>query len=257
MTTGDALLLLRSHPSDRPFPPVPTREQVCRIQMSFQGLTVTLAGGPIAWFEAALCCLSAADRQVVYAAKQGAGDTHALILFTAGVALYPEANQPYQAYQCPNYETHPADFVALVEEVRRAGFIPAVFFDERESESSRLMPLAIAALKTSTVRDLNQDVIFVPGFDGVFYGWAPAQITAWGTTARSAGALYLAMEHNTAHIPLGNGPADYAPGGAMAWCDTILSEFDPWGAGGSPGDGIRGRPLSPASRVRRVHLGPR
>lgn len=218
--TGEELLLLRTTQAG-PFPPVPTREQVCRVQMSFQGLTVDVGQGPIGWFEAALCCLNVGQRQTVYAAKHAAGDTHALVLFTAGVMLYPEPNQPYQNYQCPNYEAHPDQFVALVEEVRRAGFIPAVFFDERQAEASRLMPLAIFALQHgSSERDLNQDVIYSPGFDGVFYGWdPPSLITDWGRTARRLGAHYLALEFNTGHIPQ-EGGVDVTP------FDALLIEFE-------------------------------
>jgi hypothetical protein len=246
-------------------PPMPTRAQVCGIRMSFQGLTVPvveetgypwITAGPLPWFEAALVCLGPRNRTLAYAAKHAAGDTHALICFSGGMPLYNEPNQLYQRYQAPDFEHDTAAFVALVKEVRVAGFIPAVFFNEVQSESTRLMPLAIAALKSADVRDLNQDVILVPGFDGVFYGWPPAQITAWGHGARIAGAFYLAMEHNTAHIPLGNGPADYAPGGGMDWCDTILSEFDPWGVGGSPGDAvwqIAGRLLGPAYKRLRTN----
>ncbi len=218
--------------------------------MSFQGLTVNLASGPIPWFEAALCCLSPADRQVVYAAKRAENDTHALVFMTAGVPLYPEANQPYVAYQCPNYEADPAAFVALVEEVIQAGFVPCVFFQEDQPVSTRLLPIAIAALKASAKRDLNADVLLVPGFDGVWYGWLAADIIAWGRlAAQFAPNGYRAIEHNTAHLPLGNGPADWAPGGPLDAFDVVLSEFDPWAAGTPAGDAvwqIAARLLGPA-----------
>jgi hypothetical protein len=227
----------------KPMPAVPTRAQVCSVQMSFQGLTVNLpdmGGGPIGWFEAALCCLTAKDRQVVYAAKHLAGDTHALIFVTNGMPLYNEPNQPYQAYQCPDYSTDHAALEALTEEVIREGFLPAVFMREDEGESTTLIQIAVNVLRTAAAGDLTQYAIFVPGFDGVFYGWNPPDITNWDVIARANGARYLGIEHNTGHIPVGNGPADYAPGGAMTGYDTILSEFDPWGQPGFPalaGDG--------------------
>jgi hypothetical protein len=237
------------------FPPVPTRAQVCGIRMSFQGLTVDVGAGPIGWFEAALCCLSPAQRQIVYAAKHAAGDTHALVFFSAGVPLYPEANQPYADYQCPNYEANPAAFVALVAEVRQQGFLAAVFLQENQDVSTRLLPIAVKALQGAAVRDLTQDAIFVPGFDGVFYGWTPEQVVAWGQLFRSICPHgYLGIEHNTGHIPVGEGTADWAHGGRMDPFDVVLSEFDPWGPGRPSlvaGDGvwqIAARLLGPAYR---------
>ena len=66
-------------------PAIPTRAQACSIQMSFQGLTVDLVpeaatpwvvAGPTPWFEAALAALGPVNREIVYAAKHAAGDTH-------------------------------------------------------------------------------------------------------------------------------------------------------------------------------------
>ena len=218
----------------KPFPPVPTRDQVCSVQMSFQGLTVDLGTGPIGWFEGALCCLTPAQRRIVYAAKHLAGDTHAIIEVQHGGPLYPEPDQPYADFQCPDYTTDHAALEAITEEIIRAGFIPCLFMKEDTAEvSTDLIQIAVNVLRTAAVGDLTQYAIFMPGYDGVFYGWAPPNITNWDVIARANGARYLGIEHNTGHIPLGNGPGDYA-GGAMSGFDVILSEFDPWGQPGFP-----------------------
>ncbi len=58
------------------------------------------------------------------------------------------------------------------------------------------------------------------------YDWLPEHVEAFGKLFRSVLPNgYLAIEHSTGHIPLGNGPADYEHGGMMSTYDTILSEF--------------------------------
>ena len=59
------------------------------------------------------------------------------------------------------------------------------------------------------------------------YDWSVAQISAFGALFRQLLPNgHLAIEHTTGHIPVGGGPADYAPGGAMSAYDVILSEYD-------------------------------
>jgi hypothetical protein len=213
--------------------------------MSFQGLMAPLASGTIPWFDAALACLSVADRQTMYATKHAAGDTHATIIVTNGVPLYPESGNPYTTYQCPNYGAEMASLIPLVEEVITAGFIPALFMQEDQPSSTALVQAAAAALKGAPV-DLNPYVIYSPGYDGVFPEWSPANITAWASLARAAGAQYLAIEFDAGEIPLGNGPSDYAPGGAMNGFDTLLGEFDNYPTLGDREFQILGRLLGPA-----------
>ena len=59
------------------------------------------------------------------------------------------------------------------------------------------------------------------------YGWSPQQIDTFGKTFRQLCPNgYLCLEHTTGHIPVGNGEADWAPGGIMQSYDVLLSEFD-------------------------------
>lgn len=60
------------------------------------------------------------------------------------------------------------------------------------------------------------------------YGWTPDQIEAFGAQFRALCPTgYLAIEHSTGHIPLGEGPTDWTPTGRMKDYDVLLSEFDP------------------------------
>jgi hypothetical protein len=93
-----------------------------------------------------------------------------------------------------------------------------------------LQPLDGADPSSDDARDLTQYILFCPGYDGVFYGWGNNPndcVEAFGKLFRSILPNgYLAIEHTTGNIPIGNGPADYAPGGSMQNFDVIFSEFD-------------------------------
>jgi hypothetical protein len=230
-----------------PLPNPPTRSQALAIHDSFNSLTVQLSSGSIPWFDAALSSLSsAADRQAVYAAKKANGDTHAIVYFTPGGALYNEPNQPYQNYQMPDYVSNPAPFVALVQEVIRAGFTPMVFLlEDTEANTEGYLAHAVSALQGATP-SLLPYVTFNPGFDGIFYGWPPAAVTKFGAYFRTLVLNgVLTMEFNTAHIPLGNGPADFTPTGAMKDYDGVLAEFDLWPMVGDGEWQILGRLFGP------------
>jgi hypothetical protein len=219
------------------FPPVPTRDQVCGVSLSFQGLTVTTNQfGTLPWFEPALCALSdPADRQRVYEAKKSAGDTHCIIEFDEGGFLYNEPGQPYQNVQVPNYESNPASFLSLVEEIILAGLTPIVVFNGDNGDAMadgypnalRQLPILVNLLASSKFADLNQYVLYGRLWDGVFYGSSPANIQAFGTAFRQLLPNgYLAIEFNVGHIPTGGGPSDYAPNGSMVGYDVIMAEFN-------------------------------
>jgi hypothetical protein len=222
------------------FPPVPSRDQVLGINLQFQGLRVTTAQyGELPWFEAALAWLTPADRQAVYSAKHAVGDTHCIIALPSGPPLYDEPNQPYSADRFgPLDWTHgntamDPQFVALVEEVILAGFTPLIFLGGDAGDvqgfpiAMAQLPLVTNALAQSQYGDLNLYVVKIPGWDGVFYGYTPQHVQQYGDYARQLSPNgYVGIEHNTGHIPVGNGPADYAPGGMMSNFDLVMSEFD-------------------------------
>lgn len=219
-----------------PLPPAPTRDQVCNIKLSFQGLTVTLSHngmGPTPMFEACLAWLPAVDRQALYAAKHAAGDTHCIIDVPVGAPLYDEGGQPFGPDNFPALDwtngltALTPDFINLVVEVIMAGFVPAIFMDETQANSIVELPLVLNALKAYPGVDLTQYCIVMPGWDGVWYGWQPQQITDWVNLARSiAPNGYFGIEMQPRIIHLGGGPADWVyPTGGLSGFDTLLHEW--------------------------------
>lgn len=234
-------------------PAIPTREQVCSLRTSLQGLTYhTTQFGPIpAWFYAALV---PADRAIARVAHRAAGDTHIIVpiseAYRESGTLWPEELK--QGY---DYTSDLDALRAILTEVISDGF----FVD---------LPLAGDGLSTGTgyndpvgrtygyewllsnltriitsLRgdgtperpDLTPYILFRPGWDAVFYGWGrpgevpdqqPTRVNAFGRLFRSLLPQgYLAIEHTPGNIPCGEGGSDYAPGGLMCNYDTILSEF--------------------------------
>lgn len=222
----------------QPLPPVPNREQVCRVHTTFQGLTVATAQfGSLPWFGAALSWLTPQDRQAVYAAKRAAGDTHCELVLSGS---YTEPGQAYQNIPGRDLSSDLSALVALVDEIVRAGFTPMLFLagdgqsnpaggynDPVGQTYGHQWLMAHLSAVTESLGDLCAYVLFLPGFDGIFYGWDPAQVAAFGVRFRELLPNgYLGIEFNTGHLPVGNGPGDYAPGGPMQAYDVIVCEFD-------------------------------
>ena len=209
-----------------------------------QGLTVhTAQFGDLPWFGAALSSLSPEDRQAVYAAKHAVGDTHCIVDISWN---YAEPGQPYGT----GNRVPPTDlsgnlpaFRALVLEIIRNNFIPMVFLaGDGDGDGIRyndpvgwtyghlwlMNHLGAIVQMMAQPPDLTPYIVWSPGFDGVFYGWEPSndKIPLFGLLFRRLLPNgYLAIEHNTGHIPLGNGPVDYEH--LMTPYDVILTEFDP------------------------------
>lgn len=229
-TTAASYLALGT--STPPLPRIPTRDEVCSVRITFQGFTVETAQfGTLPWFEAALTSLTPADRQRVYAAKHAAGDTHCIVALTW---RYAEPGQPYFDIPGCDMTGDLPRFRAMVDEVIRAGFIPMLFLGGDGQEFSEIgwtygamWLLTNLTDIVTAVAELAPYCLWVPGWDGVFYGWSVGQIQALGWLFRKLLPVgHLGIEHDTGHIPVGNGPSDYAPGGAMTDYDVILSEYD-------------------------------
>lgn len=216
-------------------PPAPTREQVLGVKMTLQGLTVnTKQYGPLRWFGAVLGCLTAEDRQSAYQVMRLAGDTHAIVGFDGyqGPLYNSTDEQPYKHIPAPCFKQRPQDFVDLICEIRREGFQIMCFLGGDDGENGfpiamQDYPILVEVLKTKGPRDLSKDVVTLPGWDGVFYGYTPAHIAEFGRMARQVlPDGHLGIEHQPGRIPVGNGPADYAAGGMMSTYDMIVHEFD-------------------------------
>jgi hypothetical protein len=105
--------------------------------------------------------------------------------------------------------------------------------------------------------DLTQYVVFVPGYDGVFYGWGvpgevpdqqPDRVVHFGQLFRSVlPDGYLGIEHSTGKIPVGEGGSDWQVGGRMMVYDAVLSEFN-WPTTGDQVWQVVGRLTHPYNR---------
>lgn len=217
-------------PIPSPFPPIPSRAEVLSVNMHFRGGIIINSPiyGKMPWYPAALSWCDVATRILVYDAMRVAGDTHAIIQVPNGLPLYDEQGQFYSPDKFPaldwtNGETQiTTQLGELVDEVIKQGFKFIINMDERFDHSIKIVQLVMRAL---TDQQLAYGFI-MPGYDGVFYGWQPIQVTNWASAARSIKPnCYLGIEHNVGHIPVGNGSVDYSPNGAMAGYDVILGEF--------------------------------
>ncbi len=254
-------------------PPPPTRDQIAAVRLTFQGLTVTLPDyGTIPWFEPAISSLSAADRQLVYAAKHAAGDTHLAI----AVSWNYSGDQGY-SYPVPGNDLTgnlPA-FRALVEEAIQNGFYVLAFLaGDGESNPAggyndpvgwtygyswlmQNLPDLVGALQQAP--DLTPYVIFVPGWDAVVPGWAPdasnpssgtynypAELDNYLILARSlvGPSGYLGVELASGYSHWGNSAANYTSAAGQD-LDLILQEF-PGPPTGDPVWQIAARELGPA-----------
>lgn len=250
----------------RPFPPPPTRAQVCEISTSLQGLTYqTSQHGPIpAWFYAAL---NAADKQIARNAHKTAvqpgrvgGDTHISIGISEAY-IEPGTLWPYELQLGYDYTQNLDAFRAILTEVIQDCFLidlplagdgmsvnddpqPGQYNDPQGNtygyqwlmNNFERIALALKGNGTPAQPDLTPFIIFRPGWDAVFYGWGvkgevpdqqPDRVRKFGELFRRVLPNgYLAIEHTPGNIPCGEGGGDYTPGGLMWAYDTIMSEFN-------------------------------
>jgi hypothetical protein len=226
--------MIYNEPPPQPvLPPVPTREDVCGINLTFQGLTVRLPNGvDVLWFELVFQCLDRAGREAVYQTKRAAGDTHLIVEFMDGRPVYHRP--PLNGYRSPDFNANPAAFYELVYEVIAQGFIPIVVFDGDNADAEpygshnalRQLPV-LADLFQRGPHNLVPYILFARFWDGVFYGSTPENIQLFGTEFRKQIPTgYLAIEHQPGRIPCGGGPGDWTPNGRMTGYDVVVSEYD-------------------------------
>jgi hypothetical protein len=192
------------------------------------------------WWETIMWWPDKADRDVAYAAKKAAGDTH-IILDISG--SYKELGESYDDIGADYSQNLPA-LVTLAEEVINEGFLIDLRMsgDGQGAGPDYNDPIGMTyghdwlmanfPRIAAAFAHLADRIVFVPGYDGVFYGWEPDQVVAFGKLFRSIFPNgTLGIEFNTGHIPLGEGPGyrgAYEPGGCMQDYDVIYGEFDPF-----------------------------
>jgi hypothetical protein len=238
--------------STPPLPPIPSRDQVCALKVSLQGLTyhTTQYGDIPAWFYA---MLNPDDRTRARGDHAAAGDTHITIPIAEAYkepgTLWPDALK--QGY---DYSQNLDALRAICTEVITAGFFVDMplagdgmgdgpGYNDPVGNTYGYewlmanLPRIVAGLQgDGTVPDLTPYILFRPGWDSCFYGWSipnevpdqqPDRVRQFGALFRSLLPNgYLAIEHTPGNIPCGEGGTDYQPGGLMRAYDTILSEFN-------------------------------
>lgn len=235
-------------------PAVPTRDQVCGLRTSLQGLNYnTTQYGPIpAWWYP---ILSVQDRAIARAAHRAVGDTHIPVSISAAYkesgTLWPETLK--QGY---DFTQDLTTLRAICTEIICDGlYVDMPLAGDGMGSGPGYNDLVgntygyqwlmdnlsriIHGLKgdgTLNNPDLTPYIIFRPGWDACFYGWGvpgevpdlqPTRVRLFGELFRTLLPQgYLAIEHTPGNIPCGEGGGDYAPGGLMRNYDTILSEFN-------------------------------
>lgn len=219
-------------------PSPPDRMTLMRKPWHFQGLRVPI-DGLTGWFDPALAWIDASKRPQVYATKDAAGD---LLYGLALSGQYNEPGQPYAQYAGVDFSKNLPALNALYDEILAGNPNRAVrLFCAGDSQGAgpgyndpqgmtyghdwlmAFFPTLVASLGWRC-----RFTQFYPGFDSVFYGWDPSQVQAFGSLVRATLSdpnIVLGIEHDVGHIPVGNGPADYAPGGMMDGYDLISSEY--------------------------------
>ena len=213
-----------------------TREEVCTAQVTLSGLMIaTEQFGNKPWFELAYQCLSnPTDRQTVRLQKKNYGDKGIIIeFFNDQRYIYPDrpGNSTWLG-QCVTQvgEFNQELFKKFVEEILQDGLVPVVVYDGDNGENpTDGYPNALRQLPilTALLAEYNDKILYARFWDGVFYGTTPEQIKNFGVEFRKLLPLgNLAIEFNPGHIPVGNGPSDYAPGGMMTDYDVVVGEFN-------------------------------
>jgi hypothetical protein len=223
-----------------PFPPTPTRDQVCRVRVGFQGLTIqSQQFGTLPAFGPEISTLNDTDLASYFAQAREAGFTH------VEFAVSWNYVEPGYAYPVPGRDLS-QDLPELrrrVELAIRAGLF-VVLFCAGDGESPAgggyndpqgwtygrgwLMQNfeRIYRAMEQGDHDLTPFMVFCPGYDGVWYGWnGPQAVRDWWALAGPIlnGKGYLAIEWGAGLCHLGDGAATYQ--GAGQYLDVILQEF--------------------------------
>lgn len=107
-------------------------------------------------------------------------------------------------------------------------------------------------------KNLTKWIIFVPGYDAVFYGWSipgevpdkqPQRVIDFGNLFREIlPEGYLGIEHSTGKIPVGESGIDWTTNGPLDAYDTLLSEYNPFNLHSDDTWQILGRCTRPYNR---------
>lgn len=224
-------------------PAPPTADQIKHGQLTAQGITInTTKWGPMPWWPGCWSWLDKATRKEAATQLRAAGDTILFLTIPIGDALYDEPGQFYSADKFgPLDMTHgltqiDPEFIALVKEALVEFGFTGVWIG-LPAEADGVQPnghclgfnraMALRPLLFNALGPLNQYVSKLLMWDGVFYGWTPAELGEWFNTsfAFEPTGIY-GMEHSTGHIPDGEAVEAWQEGGNMRHCTLLLGEFN-------------------------------
>lgn len=219
--------------------PLPyTRQQMQNVKTSFQGMSVvTQQFGQIQAWGPELSGLNASDRQVYYTTKRLRGDTHSELAIS-----WNYANDNGFSYPVPGVDlsNNLSTLRSLIIENINAGFKGVLLFLAGDGESNstftyndpvgwtygRAWLMANFKRIHDYLKDLDDYIIYVPGYDGVWYGWAtPEDLINWFIFAKITNQVkYLAVEFCTG-ITYWETENDFHTVAGRC-LDIVLQEFD-------------------------------
>lgn len=234
-----------------PWPPTPTRDEVCTVRVGFQGVTIqSQEFGAFPAFGPETSTLNDADLQSYFDQIKALGWTH--------VEFAVSWNYRSSSYQYPvpgrDLSQNLPELKRRVEMAIRRGLFVCLFCagDGEGSGPGYNDPVgwtygrqwlmanfqriyAAMGPTAQSPNDCRPFMVFLPGYDGTdSYAWTtPENVVAWWQYARpiiDAGGGYLGQEYSAGHCQIGgrwDGEATYINGPGMA-LDVILQEF-PYG----------------------------
>lgn len=218
----------------------PTRETLCAVKHTFQGLTVpTVQYGTLRWFSPVLGWLDRPeDRQAAYAAHLAAGDTH------VNLAVSSQYDEPWQQYAGIPGRDFSKDLPLLkarIEEARDAGFMTLLMCagDGEGAGPGYNDPIGKTYGKQwlfdnfqriwDGLGDVTPWVIACPGYDGVVPGWQPPHsvdpvLLEMRRVINASAGGGIALELAAGYASWGDGGANWESEAGKA-VDTVLSEL--------------------------------
>ena len=237
-------------PAPPPMPAVPSRGELLRAPHTFQGLRANCPEydtRPLPIFDVMIDTVGEACKQSILDAHEAAGD-RVIAIALSHAYLEPGIEAPISTghdwtYDLPGLHAFIRDLITRPRHDGQHWLVQLHLAGDggslsRNSDGSwryndpvgwtygyeflrDFFPRLADALD-----DLHGYVRFVNGFDGVFYGWDPAQAVAFAQQfKRRWPDGTLGIEFNVGHIPFGEGGDDYLPGGRMSLYDLLLGEF--------------------------------
>jgi len=243
--------------SSNTFPNYPTREQVCNVFCGFQGISIrTQQFGWIKAFGPEAGALDDEDTISYCRQMKQLGFTHVEFDISWRYSE-PDFNYPVPGLDLAYNLNEVCRRIELI--IKQGMFIKFSLAGDGMSINStpqqgeyndpqgwtygfqwllNNLERIILALQNYNNHDLTKFICFVPGYDGVFYGWSvpnevpdlqPARVINFGNFFRIVlPDGNLGLEHSTGKIPVGEDGIDWTTNGPLDAYDTLFSEFNPF-----------------------------